>query len=388
MAAPRKDMIGDMKNRVLQALGGITAPDSPQDIVTCGMVEDIHIDLQAGEVICLMKVTPQQAALMEPIRLKAEKTIRALDDVQKSIRKVSVILTAERTERTPLPAEMYASQKTDKSDPHGLNKVPVLDLPIRHIIAVASGKGGVGKSTIACNSAVLLAKNGQSSGLRVGILDADIYGPSQPRLLGVQDKKPSVGENGRLDPLDAYGIKIMSIGFMVEEERAMIWRGPMVQTAIIQLLRDVNWGSAETPLDVLIVDMPPGTGDAQLTMAQKVKLSGAVIVSTPQDIALIDARKGLEMFKKTNVPILGLVENMSTHICSKCGHEEHIFGHGGVESEAQKLGVPFLGAIPLHGEIRMRSDAGRPVVLDSDNASHVQAYGQIANKIFDFISND
>jgi ATP-binding protein involved in chromosome partitioning len=199
--------------------------------------------------------------------------------------------------------------------------------------------------------------------MKVGLLDADIYGPSVPRLSGIANRKPEM-KDGKLQPLEAHGLKLMSMGFLVEEEKPMIWRGPMVQTALYQMMRDVEWGSDENPLDVLVVDMPPGTGDAQLTMAQKVPLAGAVIVSTPQDLALIDARKAIEMFRKTNVPVLGIIENMSTYICSNCGHEEHIFGHGGAKAEAEKLGVPFLGEIPLRADIREQSDAGVPVAAD------------------------
>ena len=246
------------------------------------------------------------------------------------------------------------------NDPHGMDKNPKLDLPIKNIIAVASGKGGVGKSTVALNLAVALAQRGQS----VGLLDADIYGPSVPKMSGLEGQRPQQNDAGKLVPLSAHGLKIMSIGFMLQKDAPLVWRGPMVQTAVYQMLRDVAWGTREKPLDVLIVDMPPGTGDAQLTLAQKVPVSGAVIVSTPQDIALIDARKAVAMFRKVNVEILGVIENMSTHICSKCGHEEHIFGHGGARKEAERLGVPFLGEIPLDAEIRKNSDEGRPVTED------------------------
>jgi ATP-binding protein involved in chromosome partitioning len=238
-------------------------------------------------------------------------------------------------------------------------KNPKLAPDIKAIIVVASGKGGVGKSTVAAGLALALA----GRGLKTGLLDADIYGPSQPKMMGLEGYKPEQ-KDGKIQPPLRHGIKVISIGFMVDADKALIWRGPMVQTAIYQLFRDVDWGTKEEPLDVLIVDMPPGTGDAQLTIAQKIPVAGAVIVSTPQDIALIDARKAIAMFQKTDVPILGIIENMSTHICSNCGHEEHIFGHGGAKLEAEKLSVPFLGEIPLSRVVREQSDAGEPFRID------------------------
>jgi ATP-binding protein involved in chromosome partitioning len=242
---------------------------------------------------------------------------------------------------------------------------------IRHLIAVASGKGGVGKSTVAVNLALAFEANG----LKAGILDADVYGPSQPRLLGITGR-PEAGRDSRLKPLVGYGLKCMSMGFMVDEATPVIWRGPMVVQALTQMLRDVDWGE----LDVLVIDMPPGTGDVQLTMAQQVPLSGAVIVSTPQDLALIDARKGLNMFKRTDVPVLGIIENMSYFVCPKCGERHEIFGHGGAEAEAGKLGVPFLGAVPLHIDIRARSDAGEPIVATEPAGVHARIFSEIAAK--------
>jgi ATP-binding protein involved in chromosome partitioning len=242
---------------------------------------------------------------------------------------------------------------------------------IKNIIAVASGKGGVGKSTTSVNLALALA----SKGLKVGLLDADIYGPSMPRMLGITDKPTAQGKI--LSPLEGYGLKVMSMGFLVEEETPMIWRGPMVISALTQMLREVAWGE----LDLLIVDMPPGTGDAQLTMSQQVPLAGAVIVSTPQDIALIDARKGLNMFRKVEVPILGLIENMSTFVCPKCGEQSDIFGHGGARSEADRLGVPFLGEVPLHMDIRTNSDGGTPVTVSNPDGPHAKIYKEIASEV-------
>jgi ATP-binding protein involved in chromosome partitioning len=251
-----------------------------------------------------------------------------------------------------------------------MNKNPKLKLHIKKIIAVASGKGGVGKSTVAVNLAAAMAKQGK----RVGLLDADIYGPSVPRLTGLPYQKPEMNAQRQLIPFEAHGIKVMSIGFMVDPDTPMIWRGPMVQSAIYQMLRDVDWGSEVEPLDILVIDMPPGTGDAQLTIAQKIDVNGAIIVSTPQDLALIDAIKAIEMFRKTNVPILGLVENMSTYICTNCGHEEHIFGHG-LEGECKKRSVSYLGEIPLNKTIRENSDQGK--------LSDMKVYQNIAKSIFD-----
>ena len=246
---------------------------------------------------------------------------------------------------------------------------------VKNIIAVASGKGGVGKSTTAVNLALGL----QANGLRVGILDADIYGPSMPRLLKISGK-PSQIDGRMIRPMENYGLKVMSMGFLVDEETAMIWRGPMVQSALMQLLRDVAWNDGGD-LDVLVIDMPPGTGDAQLTLAQKVKLAGAVIVSTPQDIALIDARKGLEMFHKVSVPVLGIVENMSYYCCPACGHRADIFGHGGARAEAAALGVPFLGEVPLHADIRKLSDEGAPIVATSPDSHQAEAFRAIADQV-------
>lgn len=331
---------------VLDSLRMVKDPDRDGDIVSLGMISGLQIS-NDNEVLFMIEVDPARGPKLEPLRLAAENAVSGI----RGVRKVTAVLTAQAK----------ADQKADPADPHGMAKNPRLDLPVKNIIVVASGKGGVGKSTVAANLAVALAKNGQKTGL----LDADIYGPSQPKMMNLENQKPQMNDEGKLVPLEAYGIKIMSIGFMLENEAPLVWRGPMVQSAIYQMLRDVEWRiqneeSEMEPLDVLIVDMPPGTGDAQLTMAQKVPVTGAVIVSTPQDIALIDARKAVAMFQKVDVPILGIIENMSTHICTNCGHEEHIFGHGGARKEAERLGVPFLGEIPLSADIRKASDAGKP----------------------------
>lgn len=318
--------------------------DALENIVPKEYIQGLQID-GGRDVMFSIMVDPDLGTKMEDLRIKAESAVQALANVNK----VTTILTAQK----PLPPRVNNTAKS--SDPHGMDKNPKLELPIKKIIVVASGKGGVGKSTVAVNLAAALARGGKS----VGLLDADIYGPSVPRLTGLPYKMPEMNKEKKLIPYDAHGMKVMSIGFMVEQDKPMIWRGPMVQSAVYQMLRDVDWGTPENPLDILVIDMPPGTGDAQLTIAQKIDVAGAVIVSTPQDLALIDAVKAIEMFKKTNVRILGLIENMSTHICSKCGHEEHIFGHGGAKDEAQKRGVAYLGDIPLERSIRENCDAGK-----------------------------
>jgi ATP-binding protein involved in chromosome partitioning len=305
-------------------------------------------------------IAPQEAASFERIRAEAAAAIEAMPGVEAAL----VSLTADR----PAGAAPAAPASPAGRGPR-IQEVP----GVKRIVAVASGKGGVGKSTLSCNLALAL----RARGLSVGLLDADIYGPSAPKLFGLRGK-PRVISGRILEPLDGYGVKVMSIGFLVEEEAAMIWRGPMVQSAITQLLREVAWGE----LDILIVDMPPGTGDAQLTMAQSTPLAGAVIVSTPQDLALIDARRGVAMFRKTEVPILGVVENMATFICPHCGESSAIFGHGGARLEAERLGVPFLGEIPLAMTIRETSDAGRPVVATNPDGPQSLAFKAVAANLW------
>lgn len=348
---------------VLAQLSKVKGPDLKSDIVSLGLVENVLVN--EGKVIFSINVPAERAQELEPLREAAEKAISQLNNITK----VTAVLTAERKPGSPPPAPSAAPRQASPAQPANNAKAGVPG--IKNIIAVASGKGGVGKSTTSVNLALALA----STGLKVGLLDADIYGPSMPRMLGLKEK-PTV-EGKILTPLEGYGIKVMSMGFLVEEETPMIWRGPMVISALTQMLREVAWGE----LDLLVVDMPPGTGDAQLTMSQQVPLAGAVIVSTPQDIALIDARKGLNMFKKVEVPILGLIENMSTFICPKCGEQSDIFGHGGARSEADRLGVPFLGEIPLHMEIRTNSDGGTPVTASNPEGPHALIYKEIANNV-------
>lgn len=350
---------------ILEALRNVQDPETGSDIVTSGMVNGLQN--ASGEVSFLMVVDAQRGPAMEPLRQAAERAVLALP----GIRKVTAILTAERNAANDTPEIPRA-----KKGPSALREMPA----VRHIIAVASGKGGVGKSTVAVNLALALRRLGFSTGL----MDADIYGPSIPHMLGLHGK-PAIGENKKLVPLSTYGLKVMSIGLLVDNNAPMIWRGPMVQSAVRQFLEDVDWSDRGGPLDVLIVDMPPGTGDAQLTLAQKVPLSGAVIVSTPQDIALIDARKGLEMFRRTDVPVLGIVENMSYFSCPHCGGVSEIFGHGGARDEAAKLGIPFLGEIPLHAMIRTLSDAGTPVVAVRPDSAEAKPYLDMAAMVAETI---
>jgi ATP-binding protein involved in chromosome partitioning len=349
---------------VLAALKAVKDPARGEDIVSLGMISGLIV--KDGNVGFAIEVDPRQGAAMEPLRKAAEKAVHDLAGVTS----VTAVLTAERAPQAT--AAPTAAGKQPAAGPGGA-MIP----GIRSIVAVASGKGGVGKSTVTTNLALGLVQ----LGLKVGVLDADIYGPSQPRMLGISGR-PSSPDGKTLNPMQNYGLKCMSMGFLVAEDTPMIWRGPMVQSALQQMLRDVDWGE----LDILVVDMPPGTGDAQLTMAQQVPLTGAVIVSTPQDIALLDARKGLNMFRKVDVPVLGIVENMSLFICPNCGHESHIFSHGGARREAERLGMEFLGELPLDIEIRETSDSGRPVVVSRPEAPNAQAFVAIAQRVWEKVS--
>jgi ATP-binding protein involved in chromosome partitioning len=357
--------------QIRDALRAIPAPDGGGDIVARGMVTGLV--LKNGNVGFSIEVDPREGSKLEPLRKAAEKAIEQLPGVLS----VTAVLTAHR-------GGGAAAQPHSHAHTHGHNhpqgaqqqrsapgRTPVAG--IQHIIAVASGKGGVGKSTTAVNLALALS----GLGLKVGLLDADIYGPSIPRLLGISGKPDTTPEK-KLNPMQKFGLKVMSMGFVVAEDTPMIWRGPMVMSAITQLLREVDWGQ----LDVLVCDLPPGTGDAQLTMAQSVPLSGAVIVSTPQDIALIDARKGLNMFRKVDVPVLGIVENMSYFTCPHCGGRSDIFAHGGARHEAEKMQTPFLGEIPLDIQIRETSDAGTPIVAQQPDSPHSAAYRMVAEQVW------
>lgn len=355
------------QNDILRALELVKLPASGQSLAASGRIGDILID--GGKVIFAIGIDATEANAMEPVRKAAESAVGGIPGVTQ----VLVGLTADKAPgRAPSQAAEARRQAHGQPGPGG--PVPkAAGIPgVKQIIAVASGKGGVGKSTTTANLAVGLA----TLGLKVGVLDADIYGPSVPKIFGITGK-PRLVSGRTLAPMEAYGLKIMSIGFLIDEETPMIWRGPMVISAITQMLREVAWGE----LDVLVVDMPPGTGDAQLTMAQQTPLAGAVIVSTPQDLALLDARRGVAMFKKVEVPILGIVENMSYFICPECGHRSDIFAHGGARHEAERLGVPFLGEIPLAMPIRETSDGGRPIVASDPDSAHAKAYVALARQV-------
>jgi len=350
---------------VRHALESVIDPENGQNLIAAGMISGLVI--KDGHVGFAIEVAPQRGESAEPLRQKAAQVIENLEGVKS----VTAVLTAHNPKA---PTESHSAGQPTARRGGGTGKPPLEG--IRHIIAVASGKGGVGKSTTTMNLALGLAK----TGLKIGIMDADIYGPSLPRMLGLNGQPEST--DNHLIPMVAFGVKCMSMGFLVPEDAPMIWRGPMVMGAIQQLLRQVAWGD----LDVLVVDMPPGTGDAQLSLAQEVPLSGAVIVSTPQDIALLDARKGLNMFRKVDVPVIGLIENMSYFLCPSCGHRAEIFGHGGARDEAEALGLPFLGEIPLHMDIRTSSDGGHPIVDAAPDSAHAEAYKAVAAQVRTFLN--
>ena len=340
---------------VLSVLKRIAAPDGRGNVVSAGLVSDIAI--QGGTVMFALTTSPQHVRSMESLRGAVEKAVLAIPGVDKAM----VALTAERAPQQGQPS----------GQPQRGTGIP----GVKHLIAVASGKGGVGKSTTAVNLALAL----KSLGLRVAVLDADVYGPSIPKLFGLTGKpEPSDAAGKKMKPMNRYGVEVMSIGFLVPEDTPMIWRGPMVMSALTQLLRETEWSEA----DVMVIDMPPGTGDVQLTLAQQTPLSGAVIVSTPQDLALIDARKGLNMFRKVNVPVIGIVENMSYFVCTKCGERHEIFGHGGAREEAARIGAPFLGEIPLDKEVRLRSDSGEPIVATQPDSQHAALYRDVARQVW------
>jgi len=375
--------MASLKDEVLAKLAAIAAPDG-RPLPATGTLSEIVAS--GGKVFFSITVDAAQVRTWEHVRASAERAVRSIPGVQSAM----VALTGERTggggaasappprpgaaPGAARPAQTAAGRPHGHGPQgHGPQPAGPAGIPgVGSIIAVASGKGGVGKSTVAINLALAL----RDLGLNVGVLDADIYGPSLPKLLAIKERPQTAGGT-RLKPIVRHGMPVMSIGFLVEEETPMIWRGPMVMSALTQMLREVDWGN----LDVLVVDMPPGTGDAQLTMAQQVPLKGAVIVSTPQDLALIDARRGIAMFRRVNVPVLGIVENMSTFICPHCGTRSDIFGHGGARHEAERLGVPFLGEVPLALEIRETSDAGLPLVASAPDGPHAQAFRAIALRV-------
>ncbi len=343
------------ENEIWQALKGVVDPDHGQDVVSLGMIAGVVV--KDGNVGVTIEVDPAVGAAKEPVRKACEAAVHELPGVLS----VTAVLTAHQR-----------SAPEPQGGPHAAADEKPLIPGIKSILAVASGKGGVGKSTTSVNLALALAAGGR----KVGLLDADIYGPSIPRLLGISGQ-PTSADGETLSPMENYGLKCMSMGFLVPEDTPMIWRGPMVMSALEQMLRDVSWGE----LDVLVVDLPPGTGDAQLTMAQRVPLAGAVIVSTPQDIALLDARKGLNMFKKVDVPVLGIIENMSYFLCPSCGERAEIFGHGGARETAAQLQTDFLGEVPLHMQIRETSDGGHPVVVSDPDGEHAKIYREIADRV-------
>src|SRR5437660_4335307 len=367
------------KTEVLDALAAVRDPDKGRDVVSLGMISGVVV--RDGNVGFAIEAEPERGPRLDPLRKAAEQAVEALPGVVS----VTAVLTAEARPpggRPPPPARGVpghgAALGAPGSRPAPAAK-PALAPGVRAIVAVASGKGGVGKSTVAANLALALKANGRS----VGVLDADIYGPSMPRMLGISGR-PSAADGKILRPMENYGIKCMSIGFLVPEDTPMIWRGPMVMGALQQMLRDVAWGE----LDIMIVDMPPGTGDAQLTMAQQVSLAGAVIVSTPQDIALIGARQGLNMFTKVNVPVLGIIENMSYFLCPHCGERSDIFSHGGARREAERLGTDFLGEVPLDLAIRETSDEGRPITVSQPDSPYAQTFRDIAAKVWEKVGGD
>ncbi len=341
------------REAVQAVLKSIADPVAGGDILSSGVVRALNVD-EAGAVRFVMEIPPSASTAYTKVKDEAEAALKAAEGVAS----VSIVMTGH-TEKAP--PELRAR----KAEPQGPQKIP----GVNHIIAIASGKGGVGKSTVSSNLACALAQQGR----RVGLLDADVYGPSQPRMLGVSGR-PASPDGKTILPLRNHGVTMMSIGLMTNDDQAVVWRGPMLMGALQQMMMQVQWGA----LDVLLVDLPPGTGDVQMTLSQKAQVDGAIVVSTPQDVALLDARKGIDMFKQLNVPLLGMIENMSTHVCSACGHEEHVFGHGGVASEAAKLGVPLLAEIPLDLQIRLASDGGAPIVVSQPDSGQAKAFHDVA----------
>jgi len=379
------------KEQILGVLQRVKGPDLESNIVDLGLVSEVLI--KDEKAYFSITIDPKRAEELEPLRQAAEQVVADIA----GLKGATAVLTAEavagaggsggssaaggapesaRVTRARAAGGGNGAAAPRDANPSGPQAAAVPG--VKHIVAVASGKGGVGKSTAAVN----LALGFQANGLKTGLLDADIYGPSQPRLLGLTGH-PETLDDKHLKPMEGYGLEVMSMGFMVKESEPVIWRGPMVVSALTQMLRGVAWGD----LDILVVDMPPGTGDVQLTIAQQVPMSGAIIVSTPQDLALIDARKGLNMFRKVKVPVLGIIENMSYFLCPSCGERSDIFGHGGAMNEAEKIGVPFLGEIPLHMDIRATSDAGTPIVASEPDGAHARIFRDIASKTWEGIQS-
>ena len=354
------------QERILDTLKAIALPGGG-DLVSRDMIRALRVDENAVSFV-IEAETAELAAALGPVRAMAEQAVSALDGVDRA----SVVLTAHGPAAKAPPAAPKGPPPSLKIGGHptpqqgGPQKVSGVD----RIIAIGSGKGGVGKSTVSSNLAVALAKEGR----RVGLLDADIYGPSQPKMMGI-NKRPASLDGKTIIPLHAHGVTLMSIGFMLDPAKAVVWRGPMLMGALQQMLGQVEWGE----LDVLLVDLPPGTGDVQLTLCQRTQVTGAIVVSTPQDVALLDARKALDMFSTLKTPVLGMIENMSTYVCPKCGHEEHLFGHGGVRDEAERLGMPFLGEIPLSLDVRIAGDSGSPIALGDTPVA--QAYQNLARRL-------
>jgi ATP-binding protein involved in chromosome partitioning len=346
---------------VLAVLDTVQMPGTGGSIVAADVVRALAVD--GDRVRFVLEVDPAKGAALEPVRSAAEAAVAAMPGVAG----VSAVLTAHG------PAPKPAAPPDLKIGRHPTPQAGPAAVPgVKRILAIASGKGGVGKSTVAANLAVALAREGKAAGL----LDADIYGPSQPRMMGVS-QRPRSPDGKTILPLHAHGVTMMSIGLMLAPDQAVVWRGPMLMGALQQMMGQVAWGE----LDVLVVDLPPGTGDVQLTLSQKYEVTGAILVSTPQDVALLDARKALDMFGKTKVPVLGIIENMSSYVCPNCGHEAHIFGHGGARAEAEKLGLPFLGEIPLDISIRLAGDEGTPVVAARPDSPEARAFRAIARKL-------
>ncbi len=356
------------EDRIREALAAVTDPSQNRNVIELGLVTSIKIS--DSNVGIIMEVPAQRGPALEPIRKRVEEAVRAMDGVPSA----TVIMTAHEGSDTAAPGATGGPVASDEAPTE-----KVLESKVKRFVAVASGKGGVGKSTTAVNLAVAM----RLEGWRVGLLDADVYGPSQPRMLGVSGKPPAVGGE-MVAPLENYGSKLMSMGLLVPDDVAMIWRGPMVQSALTQMLNSVAWGE----LDVIVIDLPPGTGDIQISLAQQVNLSGAVIVSTPQDIALLDVIKAITMFDKANVDVLGMIQNMAVWQCPDCGRTDHIFGEGGASKEAEKRGIELLGEIPLCLSIRSGADAGVPVVINEPESHHAQVYRSMARRLLDKIKID